>query len=273
LTADYRVMLEAAEAVVIGALLGARAVGAAQIAVAVEANKPRAVETLRAAAAGTGVQVRVLETKYPQGGERQLIMAATRRVVPAGGLPKDVGVVVLNVGTATALARAVQRRKPLTHRVITVTGSGVQTPKNLLVPIGVSYEELIDFCGGLKEDAARIVSGGPMMGFTVRPYGGVSHVIPTPVTKGTSGITILNHRDIQQSAETACVRCGRCVEVCPMGLLPTRLALATRAGNRELLDHYHIASCVECGCCAYACPARIPLVQLIRVGKVLARNK
>ena len=272
LTADYRVMLEATEAVVVGALLGARAVGAGHIAIMVETNKPRAVEALRAAAAGTGVQVRILETKYPQGGERQLIMAATRRVVPADGLPKDVGVVVLNVGTVTALARAVLRGKPLTHRVVTVTGSGVETPKNVLVPIGVSYEELIDFCGGLKEDAARVVSGGPMMGFTVRPYGDASNVIPTPVTKGTSGITILNHRDIQQSAETACVRCGRCVEVCPVGLLPTRLALATRAGHRELLDRYHVASCVECGCCAYSCPARIPLVQLIRVGKVLARR-
>jgi electron transport complex protein RnfC len=273
LTADYRLMLEAAQPVVVGALLAARAVRATRVAVAVEANKPRAIEALRSAASGTGVSVQVLQTKYPQGGERQLISAVMRRTVPAGGLPKDVGVVVLNVGTTAALARAVLRGKPLTHRVVTVTGSGINEPKNLLVPIGVSYDKLIEYCGGLQEDAARVISGGPMMGFTVRPHRDVSKVIPTPVTKGTSGITILSHGDVRRSAETACVRCGRCVEICPMRLLPTRLALATRAEHPAVLDRYHVSSCVECGCCAYACPAGIPLVQLIRVGKLLARRK
>jgi electron transport complex protein RnfC len=273
LNADYRVMLEAPQPVVIGALLAARAVGAARILVAVEDNTPDAAEVLRSAAEGTGVEVCMLKTKYPQGGERQLVLAALGRTVPGGGLPKAVGVVVLNVGTAAALARAVLRGKPLTHRVVTVTGAGIVQPKNILAPVGVNYAELLDFCGGLTDDAARVIAGGPMMGFTLSPADDVSRVIPTPVTKGTSGITVLSQHDVQRSAETACIRCGRCVQVCPMRLVPTRLALATRTGNRDLLEQYHAAACVECGCCAYACPARIPLVQLIRVGKVMSQKK
>jgi electron transport complex protein RnfC len=232
-----------------------------------------AAAALRSAADGTGIEVRVMKTKYPQGGERQLVLAALGRAVPGGGLPKDVGVVVLNVGTTAALARAALRGKPLTHRVVTVTGAGIVQPKNLLAPIGTNYAELIDYCGGLTDDAARVIAGGPMMGFTLSLTGDVSKVIPTPVTKGTSGITVLTRRDVQRSVETACVRCGRCVQVCPMRLVPTRLALATRVGKRELLEQYHVSACVECGCCAYACPASIPLVQLIRVGKVFSQKK
>jgi electron transport complex protein RnfC len=200
-------------------------------------------------------------------------MAALGRAVPGGGLPLDVGVVVVNAGTSAALAQAVHRGRPFTHRVVTVSGSGIRHPKNILAPIGATYGELIRFAGGLTDDAARLIAGGPMMGFTLSAPDDNSELIPTPVTKGTSGITALNHRDVQRSAETACVRCGRCVDVCPMHLVPTKLALATRAGRDDLLDGYHVASCVECGCCAYACPASIPLVQLIRVGKVMIRNK
>lgn len=273
LTADYRVMLEASDAVVMGTLLAMRATGAARGMICVEDNKPRALQALEAACAGTSLGLCVLKTKYPQGGERQLIKAAVGRVVPGGGLPLDVGVVVINVATMVALAGAVVRGRPLTHRVVTVAGAGIRQSKNLLVPIGARYGELIRYCGGVTEEAARVVAGGPMMGFTLAAADASSELIPTPVTKGTSGITVLTQEDIHQATETACLRCGRCVQVCPVGLVPTKLALAARKGNRELLARYYATSCVECGCCAYTCPARIPLVQLIRVGKLTLQKK
>ncbi|MBM4094111.1 MAG: electron transport complex subunit RsxC [Planctomycetes bacterium] len=273
LTADYRLMVEAPAAIVAGGLLAMRACGAARAVMCIENNKPRAVEVLREACAGTPISLRVLKTKYPQGGERQLLKAATGRIVPGGGLPLDVGVVVVNVASAAALAGAVLRGRPLTHRVVTVAGAGIRHPKNLLVPIGTRYGELIRYCGGVTGDALRVVAGGPMMGFALPAADDASELIPTPVTKGTSGITVLAERDVRHDAETACLRCGRCVRVCPMLLVPAKLALAARHGNHELLARYHATSCVECGCCAYVCPARIPLVQLIRVGKVTLQKK
>ncbi|MCD4825644.1 MAG: electron transport complex subunit RsxC [Phycisphaerae bacterium] len=260
LTADYRLMVEAPEPVVTGALLAARACGASNVVIAIEDNKPLAVDTISKAARGTDVQVAELKTKYPQGGEKQTVQAALGKTIPGGGLPLDVGVVVINVGTAAAVARAVLRGKALTHRVITVTGDGVAKPKNILAPIGVSYGELIDYCGGLNADAVRVIAGGPMMGFTLGD-------LAAPVTKGTSGITVLTDNDVARITETNCVRCGRCVDVCPMNLVPTRIALASRNNDWALAKKYHITSCVECGCCAYTCPAGIPLVQLIRMGK------
>jgi electron transport complex protein RnfC len=262
LTADYRLMLEAPEPVITGALLAGQAVGARQILLGVEDNKPRAIAALRDAATDTGIKVQCFKTKYPQGSEKQLINAALGRKVPTGGLPLDVGVVVLNVGTCAALARAVLRGKPLTHRIVTVSGLGVREPKNLLVPIGTSYRHLIEYCGGLTDNAARVVAGGPMMGFTLSN-------LDVPVTKGTSGVTVLTDEEVRRSAETACIRCGRCIDVCPVNLMPTRIALAARVGNTAMVGRYHANACIECGCCAYQCPASIPLVQLIRMGKVM----
>ncbi len=260
LTSDYRLMLEFPGPVVTGALLAAQAAGAKQIVVAIEDNKPAAADAMRKAAEGTAVKIAVVHTKYPMGGERQVIPAVLKREVPTGGLPLDVGVVVINVATAAALARAVVRGKALTHRVVTVTGAGIARPKNVLVPVGISYQELIDFCGGLTPDAARVIAGGPMMGFTVAD-------LKVPVTKGTSGVTVLTHADLARVDETACVRCGRCVDVCPLHLVPTKLALASKVEDWDLAKKYHLLACCECGCCAYTCPAAIPLVQLMRKGK------
>ena len=265
LTADYSLMLAAPAPVITGALLAQRAVGAGRVIVCIEDNKPKAVDAVRRAAEGTAVEVRVLKTKYPQGGEKQLTVAVLGREVPTGGLPLDIGAVVLNVATCAALARAVVRGKPLTHRIVTVSGGGIKQPKNLLVPIGARYRDLIDYCGGMTEDAARVVSGGPMMGFTI----GSLDVV---VTKGASGLTVLTHEDVRRAEETTCVRCGRCVDVCPLRLVPTKIALASRAGDVELAERYHITACMECGCCAYICPAGIPLVQLMRVGKVMVQK-
>jgi Na+-translocating ferredoxin:NAD+ oxidoreductase subunit C len=266
LTADYRMMVEAPEPIILGGLLAQRAVGAEEVIVCVEDNKLPAAMAVLEAARGTAVKLRVLRTKYPQGGEKQLVLAVLGREVPLGGLPLDIGAVVINVGTAAALARAVLRGKPLTHRVVTVTGRGVREPKNLLVPIGASYGELIDACGGLTDEAARVVAGGPMMGFTLG-------TLDAPVTKGTSGVTVLGRADVDALRETPCVRCGRCVDVCPMRLVPTKLAVAARAKDADLAARYFAAACVECGCCAFVCPARLPLVQLIRVAKMLAQPK
>ena len=261
LTADYRLMVEAPDPIITGTLLLARACNAKNVVIGIEDNKPKAIEIMQKAAAGTGIQIAVVKTKYPQGSEKQLIYAISgRKVPPPPGLPLDVGVAVNNIGTAVAVARAVIRKKPLTHRVICVTGGGIKTPKNVLAPIGITMGELIEFCGGLKDNAARIIGGGPMMGFAFSDMN-------TPVTKGTSGITVMTKEDLLCEAETNCVRCGRCVDSCPMNLVPSKLALASRNKDIELAQQYNIMTCFECGSCAYICPAQLPIVQLVRTGK------
>jgi len=260
LTTDYRLMVEAPDAIITGALLAGHAVSAKEIIIGIEDNKPEAIKILQEKSKGTDIRVAALQTKYPQGSEKQLIKALLNREVPLGGLPGDVGTAMSNVGTIAAIARGVVRGKPLTHRIISVTGPGIVNPKNLLVPIGVSIGEVFDFCGGLTKDAARLISGGPMMGFAFSD-------LNTPVTKGTSGITVLTHDDLKREHETNCVRCGRCVDVCPMNLVPTRLAMAARYKNVELAQKYNIMGCFECGCCTFICPANLKLVQLIRTGK------
>jgi Na+-translocating ferredoxin:NAD+ oxidoreductase subunit C len=262
LTTDYRLMVEAPMAIIAGALLKARAVNAKQIFIGIEDNTPEAISVMKEAAKGTGVRIVAVKTKYPQGSEKQLIKAALDLAVPLGGLPGDVGVAVSNVATAAAVAMAVLRNRPLTHRVLSVTGGGIVSPKNLLVPLGTAMGEVLDYCGGLRPDAARIVAGGPMMGFAFTDPA-------TPITKGTSGITVLTHEELSDGKSTTCVRCGRCVDVCPMNLVPTKLAAASRFKNLDLARRYNITACFECGSCVFICPAGLPLVQNIRTGKAL----
>ncbi len=265
LTADYRLMIEAPAAVISGALLLRHTSGAQRVAVCLEDHTPEAAAALRAFARGTGVEVLELPAKYPQGGEKSLIRAVTGKAVPTGRLPIDVGIMVLNVSTAASLARKVHRGMNLTHRIVCVTGAGIERPANLLVPMGTAFESLLEYCGGLRPGTARLVSGGPMMGFGFSDQ-------QIPVTKGTGGLTILTREEVARTAQTACLRCGRCADVCPLNLVPARLAQSIRNGKIDLARKHHLEACMECGSCAYACPAGIPLVQILRVGKAAARR-
>ncbi len=262
LTADDRLMREAAKQIIRGFLLAIRAVGAERGVIGIEDNKPEAIESMREAIDGLdGVEIAICKTQYPMGGERQLIKAVLGRIVPTGGLPLDVGVVVINVGTAHSLANAVDKGKPLTHRVVTVTGL-VNNPGNFLVPIGTPIGHLIECAGGLKSEARRVILGGPMMGVTVPD-------LSIPVTKGTSGITVLAEPSEVEKKELSCIRCARCVDHCPIRLNPTKIAHAAKFKDYELMKKYDLLACIECGCCAYVCPSKIPLVQYIKTGKFL----
>lgn len=268
LTSDYRLMLEEPAWVVAGLRMAARATGANRGIIAIEDNKPQAIAAMRIAARDwPHLEVQSLQTKYPQGGERSLLPASVGRIIPTKGLPLHVGVVVLNVGTAAALAKAVLTGTALTHRVITVTGEGISKPANLLVPIGVALQEVLISCGGLTEDAAKVIMGGPMMGNTVCN-------LDLPITKGTSGVTVLTKSQIASEIERPCVRCGKCVDHCPVKLNPTSIAHAVKFDEFELAAELGLEACVECGSCGYICPSRISLIQYMRSGKAaLRKNK
>lgn len=263
LTADHRLMLECPEAIVVGLQLAMQSTGAQRGIICIENNKPDAIEAMRKAAQGRpGLEMAVCASKYPMGGERQLIPAVLGREVPSAprGLPLDVGVVVVNVSTAHTIARAVCRQKPLTHRVVTITGGGVNRPGNYLTPVGTMLKDLVEHAGGLTDAAAKVVAGGPMMGFTV-PH------LNVPIVKGTGGFTIMRSDETAHRKESACIRCGRCIDNCPLYLSPTKIAHAIKHRDYELANQFDINACCECGCCAYVCPAQIPLPQYIRAGK------
>ncbi len=269
LTADFRVMVEHAREAVEGGLIMARIVSAARVLFGVEADKPRAIQALQNALVdhprSIPAHVVPCEARYPQGAERQLVTAVTGRVVPPRALPSAVGVLVQNVATAVAVHDAVRFRRPLLDRVVTVTGPGVRTPRNVRVPIGTLLGEVLAFCGGLSDDANRIVAGGPMMGRTLPR-------LDVPITKGMNGLVVLEGRGPFEDGYGPCIRCGRCLEACPLGLEPDQVSVRVEAGRALETERYGTLECYECGCCTYVCPAGRPLVQFMQVAKSALRR-
>jgi electron transport complex protein RnfC len=272
LTADHRLMVEKAEEILVGIQLIKKALNVSQAYIGIENNKSDALELLRRLSASyKGIQVHALKIKYPQGGEKQLIKAILNREVPSGGLPVDVHVVVFNVGTAFAVYEAVQKNKPLVERIVTVTGKSLKQPSNFRVRIGTPVSLLIQAAGGLPENTGKIISGGPMMGKAI------SHP-DVPVVKGSSGIVVFPMAESLRKAMQPCVRCARCVSVCPMGLEPYLLMPLAMQKNFERLEAEHVMDCMECGSCSYICPSGRTLLDHIRlakssVGKIIRTRK
>jgi len=269
LTADHRLMLESPEEILGGLEILMKVLGVERGVIGIEENKPDAIRKITGLTTHSErLEVIPLRVKYPQGAEKQLIQAILGREVPSGGLPMDVGVVVQNVGTAAAVFRAVRYGVPLIERITTVTGPGIQRPKNLRVRIGTPFSEVIDFCGGIRGKAGKVISGGPMMGLA-------QYSLEVPVIKGTSGILVFRDSDLRLSDSNPCIRCGKCVSACPMGINPSELGIYVEAGVMDELEAHHVLDCIECGSCAFVCPSARPLVHLIRFGKseVLAQKK
>lgn len=262
LTSDYRTMLERGERLIAGTRILMKAVGVEKAFIGVENNKPDAIAHLRSLlGSDSGISVVALKTRYPQGGEKQLIAAVTgRQVPPPPALPIDVGAVVCNASTAVAVYEAVQKNKPLIERVVTVTGKSLKEPKNLLTRMGTPVESLITKCGGLPEDDVRVLNGGPMMGRALVN-------LAMPVMKGCSGIVVMSGKEVLRGKESACIKCAKCVSACPMGLEPYLISKLTRKRAWDDAERNDITSCIECGCCQFTCPANIPLLDHIRLGK------
>ena len=262
LTADHRLMLEHADEILVGVDLIMKAVNVTKGYIGIENNKPDAIKLMTEKASQyPNIEVVPLKVKYPQGGEKQLIDAVIGRQVPAPpAIPISVGAVVQNVGTAFAIYEAVMKNKPLIDRIITVTGKSVKNPSNLLARLGTPFQQLIDECGGLPEDTGKIIGGGPMMGKALLS-------LEVPMTKGSSGLLIMNEKEARRSEPQPCIRCAKCVSACPMGLEPYLLSKASAMEDWEMAEKNDVVSCVECGSCQFTCPSKRPLLDMIRLGK------
>lgn len=261
LTSDDQMMLEHGEEILIGTKILMKALNVDKAIIGIEDNKLEAIKHLQQLATKhQGITVQALKLKYPQGAEKQLIKATLNREVPSGKLPIEVGVVVNNLGSTYAVYEAIQKNKPLIDRIVTVTGREIKNPSNFLVRFGVPISSLIEAAGGLPETIGKIINGGPMMGKALV-------TMDIPITKGTSGILVLNEKESFRKSETNCIRCAKCVNACPMGLEPYLLETYTKKADYEFVEKHHIMDCMECGCCQYICPAYKPLVDWLRVGK------
>lgn len=270
LTCDHRLMVEEGEKIVQGLKIILKLFPKARGYIGIENNKPDAISVMSDLVKNeSNIEVSALKTKYPQGAEKQLIYSVTKREVPSGKLPADVGCIVQNVGTIYQVYRSVVLGEPLIERIVTVTGEAIKEPKNLKVKIGTSVRELVEeACGNFKDNPVKIISGGPMMGMTIS-------TLDIPVTKGTSGILALTKDMAVLPKTTNCIRCGKCVDACPMNLVPSKLKNLSQNKELEDFETWHGLDCIECGCCTFVCPAKINIVQSIRVAKrtVLANKR
>jgi H+/Na+-translocating ferredoxin:NAD+ oxidoreductase subunit C len=268
LTADHRLMLEYTDEILEGVAVISKIIDAEQVIIGIEANKMNAALKIEKLIEEKGLPfiVQPLKVRYPQGDEKQLLKATIGKEVPSGGLPIEIGAVVSNVGTAFAIYEAVTKNKPLIERVVTVTGDAVNNPGNFRTVVGTPINVLIEAAGGFKEEPVKMVAGGPMMGFAFFD-------LEAPVTKGTSGILALTKDNLDYASETACISCGKCVMVCPMGLQPTRLYKLIDNSKFSDAMALNLMDCKECGCCSFSCPAKIPLVHGFKYGKKMARKK
>ena len=267
ITSDHRILLEHPEEVLGGVKLLARIFGVDRVHIAIEANKANAAELLKLKIdeEKAPAVVDVLRTRYPQGAEKQLCQSITGRQVPPGALPATIGCAVFNIVTTMAIYNAIYHGKPVTHRVVTVSGSGVNDPKNLLCPIGTPISELLDACGGVKKSTFKILMGGPMMGHS-------QFDMSAPIGKGTNAILAFSEKEERTVEYPACIRCGKCISVCPMHLQPVFMYQYEQAGMLQALEGANVLDCIECGACTYICPGRLHLVQAFRAGKQLINN-
>ncbi len=267
LTCDHRLMLEKPKEIILGAQLIAKVLGVKDITIGIEENKLDAIESMNSSifllkAQGSGFKVKALKTRYPQGGEKQLIKTLFNKEVPSGGLPLDIGIVVNNVQTVFAVYEAIYLRKPLYERVITISGSFSNIAKNVLVRIGTSIKDVLDYCGlSQKTDIYKIIMGGPMTGVA-------QCNLNAPIIKGTSGILVMDKRFKLEGEEFECIRCSRCIEACPAGLMPCMIGLSAKKEKFDIASSYDPFDCIECGSCSFVCPSNIPLVQLIKLAKL-----
>ena len=273
LTSDHRMMLEKTEELMIGIEIVKKALGVDTAIVGIENNKPDAIKKMEEVAENySGIEVQALKVKYPQGGEKQLTKALINREVPSGALPIDVGVVALNVGSVFAVYEAVQKNKPLFERLVTVTGKSVVGPGTFKTRVGTPLNDLIAAGGGMPSDTSKIINGGPMMGKSISTP-------DIPVVKGSSGIVIMNEKEAKRGEEGTCIRCGKCVTACPMGLEPYLLEKLSRKNMFDELEDNKIMDCMECGSCSFTCPSNLPLIDYLRLGKfnvgkiIKSRNK
>lgn len=262
ITTDHRMMLEYTEEIFIAINIVKKIIPSiSKIIVGIEDNKKEPIEMMNKYAQSYGVEVIPLKTQYPQGGEKQIIEATTSRVVPAGKLPFDIGVLVHNIATLYAIYEAVVKDKPLINRLVTVAGDLIKEPKNIWIPIGSKFTDIINFCGGIDEnEEITVIAGGPMMGLALPS-------LEQSTMKGTNSILVLKSASKIIQKEYPCISCARCVDVCPIKLMPTSIARAAKSKDSKKMLMLEIHNCFECGACAYVCPSRIPLVQWIRVGK------